>query len=634
MRPLTKWFLAGGAFALASAAAIPWPLTQGLQNLVTEHPLVRLAGLQSAVKGRVTFTLLPSPELQFSDISMSGEDGIEIAASQVTSKLRLFPLLAGKFESHTLSLIDPAISINLDTAGRSDRKEATTEANILPAIKPFGTIAIRNGKARLRGPSIPGGAIEITGIEAVFDWQEASAPAAVSGQGQLGGETIDVSLLLAKPGELVNAKASPFTFNLRSALGNLDLDADVAATPRWQIAGRLEAASQNMEGLQKAISQQESVFLPVQLARINAQTRLQASSLWLSDLQLQLDQNEFNGTITVQNDSGKANVTGTLAASKLNLDAYSRLIPDPLPETGWNQEPLQVSKLLQLNMDIRLSTGNLRVQHVSLSDVAMSSLAKDGRLELSLSTGKSYGGAVKARMSLNTTAPMAQLRTLVQFEGIDTAAFLRDAADSQRLSGAASGEIEIRTQGRSILEFVQNAQGLARANIGAGAINGLDLERAARQAQVQPLSVPAGLRNGRTPFVRSHVSASIEGGVMKLTKAGTESNELNVEYSGSVSLIARTLDVDITAARNSPASLLGAPGTEAVQQPAQTYSPLRLELTGPWIQPVLQLDAEGLIPVPADQHWWAQSRKPMDMIRHGCSTSLFQASQQWSRMSS
>ena len=41
-----------------------------------------------------------------------------------------------------------------------------------------------------------------------------------------------------------------------------------------------------------------------------------------------------------------------------------------------------------------------------------------------------------------------------------------------------------------------------------------------------------------------------------------------------------------------------------------------------------------LIPVPADQHWWAQSRKPMDMIRHGCSTSLFQASQQWSRMSS
>ncbi len=54
----------------------------------------------------------------------------------------------------------------------------------------------------------------------------------------------------------------------------------------------------------------------------------------------------------------------------------------------------------------------------------------------------------------------------------------------------------------------------------------------------------------------------------------------------------------------------------------------------PMVQYFAYLEISGLIPVPADQHWWAQSRKPMDMIRHGCSTSLFQASQQWSRMSS
>ena len=40
-----------------------------------------------------------------------------------------------------------------------------------------------------------------------------------------------------------------------------------------------------------------------------------------------------------------------------------------------------------------------------------------------------------------------------------------------------------------------------------------------------------------------------------------------------------------------------------------------------------------LIPSPADQDRCAQSRRPMDMIRQGWSTSLFQAAQQWSRMS-
>jgi Schlafen, AlbA_2 len=43
------------------------------------------------------------------------------------------------------------------------------------------------------------------------------------------------------------------------------------------------------------------------------------------------------------------------------------------------------------------------------------------------------------------------------------------------------------------------------------------------------------------------------------------------------------------------------------------------------IAPVRQL-----IPYPIDQNLYAQSRSPMDMIRHGWSTSLFQASQQWS----
>ena len=41
-----------------------------------------------------------------------------------------------------------------------------------------------------------------------------------------------------------------------------------------------------------------------------------------------------------------------------------------------------------------------------------------------------------------------------------------------------------------------------------------------------------------------------------------------------------------------------------------------------------------LIPSLIDQNRWAHWRNPMDMILQGCSTSLFQASQQWSTISS
>ncbi|SEN20955.1 hypothetical protein SAMN05216228_10032 [Rhizobium tibeticum] len=41
-----------------------------------------------------------------------------------------------------------------------------------------------------------------------------------------------------------------------------------------------------------------------------------------------------------------------------------------------------------------------------------------------------------------------------------------------------------------------------------------------------------------------------------------------------------------------------------------------------------------LIPTSANQNRCAQSRIPIDMIFHGCATSLFHASQQWETMSS
>jgi hypothetical protein len=53
------------------------------------------------------------------------------------------------------------------------------------------------------------------------------------------------------------------------------------------------------------------------------------------------------------------------------------------------------------------------------------------------------------------------------------------------------------------------------------------------------------------------------------------------------------------------------------------------------VAPIAALLAhEDLIPRVIDQNACAQSRKPSDMIFQGCSTSLFQASQQWSTISS
>jgi transposase len=52
-----------------------------------------------------------------------------------------------------------------------------------------------------------------------------------------------------------------------------------------------------------------------------------------------------------------------------------------------------------------------------------------------------------------------------------------------------------------------------------------------------------------------------------------------------------------------------------------------------WEEFRITIAKQTLIPSPGDQNLWAQSLRPMDMMSQGRSVSLFQASQQWSRMS-
>jgi hypothetical protein len=101
------------------------------------------------------------------------------------------------------------------------------------------------------------------------------------------------------------------------------------------------------------------------------------------------------------------------------------------------------------------------------------------------------------------------------------------------------------------------------------------------------------------------------------------------EYYPTAPRIAVVLD---NLSTHSPAALYQTfPPAEArrlVQRLEFHYTPKH----GSWLN-MAELEFAILIPIGADPHALTQSRKPMDMMVQGWSTSLFQASQQWSRMS-
>jgi hypothetical protein len=95
----------------------------------------------------------------------------------------------------------------------------------------------------------------------------------------------------------------------------------------------------------------------------------------------------------------------------------------------------------------------------------------------------------------------------------------------------------------------------------------------------------------------------------------------------------------VAAARSSCGETQGSPETEKINRTPTASAPSaqrrRAPTTNSLAKPSFSFnqtrdpgEKSGLIPTRADLNRWAQSRSPMDMMRQGCSASLFQASQQ------
>lgn len=567
-------FLAGLAANMLLTGAI---LNKGLAGQIHDT-----TGLVTAIRGKASFSLFP-PHLDVEDISLSNpRAALHIYAKRLVGYLRILPLLGGRIEVAHAVLYQPKMVIDLDdrpmtadsAIGRAAAaKPSSAEAAAIDNAK-LGIVDLVDGSARLHHN---GGKKDIflDKINVTADWRSLDASATLTGQFDSRGVPMQVKAWFAQPMAILRGGDSSMTMQLESDVLGLQASGRVALV-HLHYTGGLYVTTPS---LRRALE-----FAGFTLAKhgrfgafdLRCDAAINTSTTSLTNLRLDLDNNEYEGTLAIEPNGGTPRLSGTLATNLLDVTPFLEGMPQPLgPDDGWSHAPLELADLGFTNLDLRLSASRLRLHNIELKDAALSMLTRPGFIDLTLAEATANGGAVRGRLTLTSQGKALNLRLSGSATGVNLHPMVRGVSVRHPLSGALSGSLLLDSTGVGFDQLLHGLSGHAKVEIADGGLKNTGLfARLGKTGAANPI-LPESSAKTAVNFGKAAFGVDIAQGVASIVDGHIDSAAdtpgFAGHFGGSVDIGNRSLDLWAT------------PAAAAASANASTpASPRRVTLSGPW----------------------------------------------------
>lgn len=517
---------------------------------------VRLTtGLTLAAPEHARFDLLPTPCIKMSGVHVSDPSGtVTIDAETLSGEVRLLPLLVGRLELASATLVAPRLVIDLagrpmppdSLIGRAMHSPAGTS---LGGDRRLGVVTLIGGSARFVGSArrLPG----FSNVDMTVDWRDLDSPATLNGTMRIAGTATDVAAWIAQPSALIRGDRSASTLRLHSAPLDLTASGDVVGAATSSFRGHVAATAPSLAAL-VALCGGPGV-LPAPFADLavtgdDAKATLDrtgAVTLDLPSVHLSGDGNTYEGALAYRGGATPL-LSGTLATDQLALSPFlSRMPPLLGPARAWsNAEKLPRDVPGPLKLDMRISASHLRLPPFALDDAALSVMTRGDRIEITLAEAKAYGGALKGRLSVGATGDGLSLRGAGSLEGADASALGWDVLGRQVAAGSLSGSSSFETSGDDVATLMGRLKGWARGSAANGDLTGADLGLALRaMAGGHSEEASVALKAGRTPFRSAAFDLRLDDGVATIGEAAMQGRDAILTAAGRVDLGTRRLDL-------------------------------------------------------------------------------------------
>lgn len=393
----------------------------------------------------------------------------------------------------------------------------------------------------------------------------------------LQGKTLSFSaqgqLLVDRAAQVAEWNGLKFTANELRGLGELKVR-DLDDQPK--LGGALTVAQFNLRQFLEGIGQP----LPVTadsgaLSRIELMSRLSGSqnSLLLEEATLKLDDSTFTGTLGIS-DFARQALRAELKGDRLDLDRYlppiaketaqdaarqgevkaseaaalgngTTPLPDKPTQHAWSSEKLlPIERLRSLDGNLDLSVGSLTLRKLPLESFVLKARGKGGVLDVQTLRGNLFGGRVESAASLDVRPALAQLSMQMQLSSVPVERLLESQGEKVTLKGQLNLDSDLRTQGNSQKDWIDNLNGKAGFLVDNGVLVDASLEqqlcRAIATLNRKPLTSEP--RSKDTPFRELRGNLSVRDGVASNPDLKASIPGLTVNGNGDVDL--RVLGMD------------------------------------------------------------------------------------------
>jgi len=294
----------------------------------------------------------------------------------------------------------------------------------------------------------------------------------------------------------------------------------------------------------------------LQTLALSSAFSVDSNSLALDNLNLQLDDSQFNGELGISNFSAPV-YTFALELSAIDLDRY--LPPESAQgnqsgSTESSELPLDALRALQAEGTLRI--GELQTTGLNLANVLLSVNASGGLIALAPVQAELYQGSYNGSLTLDARSASPAFSLQSQLQNINLEPVSTDFMGASYLSGQGSINLSLSGSGISSREILSALNGSADMAVSDGIFYGVDVGSVLAQLEtmIQSRRLVNLNRGEQTSFNDLSASLRIDDGIARSENLFIQAASFNIQGSGMLAnLQDNSLDFNLLAAVN-PAS--------------------------------------------------------------------------------